>query len=417
MPRKKITATSKLREEKKLKKAIKRGDVDGPPADERSSRKKKPGARRTTQLKHDPTSANIDSARNLQSAFTKVSREFLAETKLLAASIPLPRPISVEAAILTPTQTGEADAKLSSRLNIPKRPKWRFDMTKKEVDSREESMFKTWLTGMDRVVTEWVDSANAKPQDTGPEELGFDKIKDEMPRSPTHFERNLEVWRQLWRVTEISQIILVLIDSRCPLLHFPPSLSTYLFSRPIILVLTKVDISGAERATAWTSYLNKLYPCIRVIQVEAYVEAEESTVHQGRTKLRPHVPETFRARLVQAIQEVHEEMLLPPKRIRAAVEAGTEQWKPPPDVKKTIDWDGVLKARGGSVGHAVGGAAQSRIDDEDDSEHINETHATPKEPHYLTIGLIGQPNVGKSSLLNALFGMQKVRASRTPGKV
>ena len=29
----------------------------------------------------------------------------------------------------------------------------------------------------------------------------------------------------------------------------------------------------------------------------------------------------------------------------------------------------------------------------------------------------GQPNVGKSSLLNALFGTTMVRASRTPGKV
>ena len=36
-----------------------------------------------------------------------------------------------------------------------------------------------------------------------------------------------------WRVTEISQILLILLDSRCPLLHYPPSLAAYL-SRPVV---------------------------------------------------------------------------------------------------------------------------------------------------------------------------------------
>jgi ribosome biogenesis GTPase A len=85
---------------------------------------------------------------------------------------------------------------------------------------------------------------------------------------------------QRWRVTEISHIILVLLDSRAPLLHYPPSLVEYLSDRRVILVLTKVDISGAARADAWTRYFNAHYPGLRVVQVESYLEKEASAVHQ-----------------------------------------------------------------------------------------------------------------------------------------
>ena len=34
----------------------------------------------------------------------------------------------------------------------------------------------------------------------------------------TPFERNLELWRQLWRVLERSQVLVQILDARNPLL-------------------------------------------------------------------------------------------------------------------------------------------------------------------------------------------------------
>lgn len=36
----------------------------------------------------------------------------------------------------------------------------------------------------------------------------------------SYFELNLETWRQLWRVLEISDIILVIVDIRYPVTEF-----------------------------------------------------------------------------------------------------------------------------------------------------------------------------------------------------
>ena len=36
------------------------------------------------------------------------------------------------------------------------------------------------------------------------------------------FEQNIEVWRQLWRVLERSDVAVVVVDARNPMLHLPP---------------------------------------------------------------------------------------------------------------------------------------------------------------------------------------------------
>jgi hypothetical protein len=63
------------------------------------------------------------------------------------------------------------------------------------VEKNEEGLHKKWIAQMDQIVEDW-QKGHQKNQDEG------DEIKPqgmlEMPRSPTYFERNLEVWRQLY---------------------------------------------------------------------------------------------------------------------------------------------------------------------------------------------------------------------------
>ena len=45
----------------------------------------------------------------------------------------------------------------------------------------------------------------------------FYRLQDEMGLMLTPFERNIEVWRQLWRVVERSHLIVQIVDARNPL--------------------------------------------------------------------------------------------------------------------------------------------------------------------------------------------------------
>ncbi|EIW87030.1 P-loop containing nucleoside triphosphate hydrolase protein [Coniophora puteana RWD-64-598 SS2] len=388
------------------KRAVKRGDAPPDPkptGNAKRRRRRPPPMAGHTQQTRDISDLAAQSARKLQSAFLRLDPQFLQLTKQLASEIPLVRPLPVTASQLAPDDiplTNSADG--LEELTVPKRPKWRYDMTKVEVEANEEGLFRRWLAKTDSAVHAW-HAAPASHNDASQEVVAH------MPRAPSHFERNLEVWRQLWRVTEISEIMLCLLDSRCPLVHLPPSLATYLASQnsKYILVLTKVDIAGPVCVAAWISYLESQHPGVRIIQVESYTEQATA---QGHAISRAHIPFPFREHLIHALREAHNELLEPPERVRADP-SKKSRWRP--SVKRSVDWEAVLRASGDKVGLTVGGATAPQPTD---GEGNNDGGETPSEPEFLTIGLIGQPNVGKSSLLNALFGASKVRASRTPGK-
>lgn len=85
----------------------------------------------------------------------------------------------------------EISDKFFDGYNFPVRPPWDYNMSKEQVDRNENRYF-----------TEYKQILEKKHTNEG------------IPLS--YWELNLETWRQLWRVLELSDIILVIVDIRYP---------------------------------------------------------------------------------------------------------------------------------------------------------------------------------------------------------
>ena len=121
----------KHKEKLQEKRAVKRGDVD--PAILPPKLKKKRNAGRGPVV---PTSSKAAAAQKLQSTFSSFTPAFLEQSKVVAANVPLARPVASTAA-LYPTFTGRMDShqeeELDKKLECMKRPKWRYEMKKEQV--------------------------------------------------------------------------------------------------------------------------------------------------------------------------------------------------------------------------------------------------------------------------------------------
>ena len=222
MPRRKPFSTKQKKAHLQDKRAVKRGDLDAQDVRiaSHTHRAARPGA---GGGRHPPAGQNGLTSTRLTSRFVALSPAYLDKTRDEAYNLILPRPIPRENGVF-PVEIMHRDAgvvqgnrgqedrsgsaaagqsRAGQRLSCPSRPKFRYDMTKKEVEKNEEGYYARWLDETEGVVRAWVEGEEETKQDGAEQEVDGNEIAafkvggGLTRRSPTWFETNLEVWRQL----------------------------------------------------------------------------------------------------------------------------------------------------------------------------------------------------------------------------
>jgi ribosome biogenesis GTPase A len=147
------------------------------------------------------------------------------------------------------------------RLKVPRRPKWSKGMQKQEIQENEKAGFLQWRRDL----------------------AEFEEVEG---MCLTPFEKNLEMWRQLWRVVERSDVVVQVLDCRNPLLFRCPDFEQFVREvDPIkrnVLLLNKADLLSLEMREAWAGYLQSAG--IRFMFWSALLQNEENERAQAAEK-------------------------------------------------------------------------------------------------------------------------------------
>lgn len=167
----------------------------------------------------------------------------------------------------------------------------------------------------------------------------------------TPFEKNLDVWKQLWHVIERAHIVVQIVDCRDPFFFRCEDLENYVKevdkNKINFLVLNKADLVPDEIRVQLSACLNE--QGLQHVFFSALDEQEKIDTDKESTEL---VPELSTPRTLSRLE--------------------------------------LLK--------------------------LFESFERPTEAQRLIVGMVGYPNVGKSSLINTLCGKKKVGVDSKPGK-
>jgi large subunit GTPase 1 len=265
-----------------------------------------------------------------------------------------------------------------SELSVPRRPPWDEHTTPDELDAKEKESFLEWRRAI----------------------AGREEVLDGRARV-TPFEKNLEVWRQLWRVMERCSCILQIVDARNPLFYLSKDLRKYAtaeLGKPMLLLVNKSDYLSEKQRQEWHAYLEQegwdhLFFSAHMEQakLDAAAAAERRRLEELLEEGNPGFEGEQEEEDTKAVETTAIVEMPVPLRENIGVEM-------PLTREELLDWLNNF-------------AVQYNC--EPDARYENR----------IQFGMVGFPNVGKSSVINVLVGSSKhshgvvrVAVASQPGK-
>ncbi|KAK6907318.1 hypothetical protein I203_101310 [Kwoniella mangroviensis CBS 8507] len=353
---------------------------------------------------------------------------------------------------------------LAHSLKVPRRPHWTRKMTRLELERQERDSFLDWRR-----------------------ELA--QLAESSALLMTPFERNIQLWRQLWRVLERSHLVVQIVDARNPLGFRCADLEDYVQEigsdendeeitvpgkgkRKSLLLINKADLLTYDQRCQWADYFEKNRISYAFFSAANAAALQEQAERQRQRQAGEYPPEQqedsedededeqdeyVSGEEVDPQSEEDDEEEEEEEKDRIDIELAEQVEQTKLDGEYEEGWstegedenddlapEGELEKKlaqgekvpleevARDVAAKYGGPPEGEEEDirtrvlsvtelEDlfmNSAPDIKEFATPQNPNptKLMVGLVGYPNVGKSSTINALLGAKKVSVSATPGK-
>ncbi|KAE9408282.1 P-loop containing nucleoside triphosphate hydrolase protein [Gymnopus androsaceus JB14] len=282
------------------------------------------------------------------------------------------------------------------RLRVPRRPPWTKSMTPVELERQEKAAFLDWRRGLA-------------------------VLQEEENFLLTPFERNLEVWRQLWRVLERSHLIVQIVDARNPLRFRCEDLEDYIgdvegpegekgtgkgIRRSLLLIQQSGLCYTSPSRVIWADYFDS-----QGIQYAFFSAANAAAIQEARREAALKAQESITE--PEAAEEEEEDSSEDEPNVPGD-DSNSESVSTDEDYYLSADEEDVEDIDPRARVLSVLELEDLFVKKSPDLSAFADASGNP--PPKLMVGLVGYPNVGKSSTINSLLGEKKVSVSSTPGK-